>query len=222
MDLLEVARRCSDETERYFAQRNHDPRFCFELFRRAIRERVERAWDLIYLQYRPLVLGWVRRHPAFAASGEDSGYFANCAFERMWTAIPPERFERFPNLKSLLRYLQMCVSSVIIDHARASRLETLELEAQRLEADAARSAAWAQTEALARIEREELWSQIGRRLLSNKEHIVVQDSFVLGFKPRQVFSRHRDIFADVTEIYRIKENVLARLRRDRELARAVE
>lgn len=222
LDLIEVAQRCSDETERFFSQREHDPRFCFELFRRAIRERVQRAWDLVYLQYRPLVLGWVTRHPAFATCGEECGYFANRAFERMWSAVTPERFDNFPNLRSLLSYLQMCVSSVIVDHARAAKVETLDLEAQRLRPDPSTSPIGTQTEALSRIERQEFWDAIDVRLQSDKERRVVEESFKNGLKPREVFERHQDTFNDVTEIYRIKENVLARLRRDTGLAEAVQ
>jgi hypothetical protein len=218
LDLLEVAQRCSDETERFFQRRDHDPRYCFELFRRAIRERVGRAWDLIYLQYRPLVLGWVVRHPAFVACEEESGYFANRAFERMWGALRPERFDRFPNLKSLLTYLQMCVHSVIVDHARTMQQETLQLE-PRLHANPAASRAGAQHEALARIARQHFWEEINARLLSDKERCVVQDSFVFGLKPREVYERNRGTFSNVTEIYRIKENVLGRLRRDPELTK---
>jgi DNA-directed RNA polymerase specialized sigma24 family protein len=221
LDLQDVAQRCSEETELFFERRDHDPRYCFELFRRAIRARIERAWDLVYLQYRPLVLGWVTRHPAFEPCGEESGYLANRAFERMWRALTPERFERFPNLKSLLRYLQMCVASVIVDHARARKLETLELDARRLQPDPASSPNLTQSQALSRIEREEFWGEIDARLRSEKERRVVQESFVLGLKPRQVYERHPGTFANVNEIYRIKENVLARLRRDQELAKVM-
>ena len=71
--LASVAQRCARETELFFQRRRYNPRYCFELFRRAIVERSQGAWELAYAQYRPLVAGWVERHPAFPASGEHLG-----------------------------------------------------------------------------------------------------------------------------------------------------
>ena len=62
----------------------------------------------------------MQRHAAFPASGEEAQYFVNRAFDKLWTAMTPQKFERFPDLKSLLRYLQMCVHSAIIDHVRVA------------------------------------------------------------------------------------------------------
>ncbi len=41
--------------------------------------------------------------------------------------------------------------------------------------------------------------------------------FVLALKPREIMDAYHTIFRDVNEIYIIKENGLARLRRDPEL-----
>jgi hypothetical protein len=45
----------------------------------------------------------------------------------------------------------------------------------------------------------------------------VYGSFVLALKPRDLYAQFRDTFRDVREVYRVKERVLARLRRDAEL-----
>ena len=100
----------------------HDPTALqngYGLFQQAIVQRVAEAWEQIYQLYTPLVQKWVVRHPSFANTGEDVDYFVNRAFEKMWRALTPEKFANFPELKSLLAYLKMCVNSVIIDHLRA-------------------------------------------------------------------------------------------------------
>ena len=76
-----------------------------------------------------------------------------------------------------------------------------------------------EAQALARVRREELWRAIDARLHDEKERRVVYGSFVLALKPRELCAQYRDTFRDVREVYRVKENVLARLRRDAELAR---
>jgi hypothetical protein len=44
----------------------------------------------------------------------------------------------------------------------------------------------------------------------------VYGSFVLALKPRELYAQFREAVRDVNEVYRVKENVLARLRRDAE------
>lgn len=219
LTLAGIAHRCTRETELFLKRSGHDPRYCFELFRRAIAERDSRAWEFIYTVYRPLVAKWVRRHAAYSSTGEEVQYFVNRAFEKMWTALPPSRFGQFPNLKSLLRYLQMCVHSVILDDVRAAGPPVAETPLEHLAASHAGSAPTVEQQALSRVHGEELWREIIARLNDEKERRVVYCSFVLALKPRQICAQFPEAFPDVNGVYRIKENVLARLRRDDELRR---
>jgi hypothetical protein len=70
-----------------------------------------------------------------------------------------------------------------------------------------------------RLDREDLWRQVNARLKDDRERAVVHASFVLALKPREVYDRWEDLFRDVKDVYRVKENVLARLGRDAELQR---
>ena len=217
LTLTSIAHRCTRETELFFQRQRHDPRYGFELFRRAIMDHDEHAWDLVYHQYRPLVTGWVGRHSAFPASGEEVQYYVNRAFEKMWVAMTPEKFGRFSNLKALLRYLQMCVHSAIIDRVRKAELHLVDIET-------AESAVWdtandspSGDQALDRVHRQEFWREVNTRLKNDRERKVVYGSFVLALKPRELCAHFQDTFRDVKDVYRVKENVLARLSRDTEL-----
>lgn len=212
LSLAGLAQHCAEESDHFFHRRDHDPRYCFELFRRAIVEQDERAWTYLCNNYRPLVSGWVRRNRAFASSGEEIDYFVNGAFAKMWSAMSAEKFESFSDLKSLLRYLQLCVGSVIMDYARSNEYhEMLEDLPPGAEEDRGEVV---EDEALDRTEREAFWQTIAKRLNDDKERLVLHYSYVVGFKPGQIYDEREDLFDDVHEIYRIKENVLARLRRD--------
>lgn len=217
LTLAGVAHRCAQETHRFFQRQGHDPRFCFELFWRAIVERSQQAWGLIYSQYRSLVAGWVERNSAFASSGEEVQYNVNRAFEKMWAALSPVKFQRFPDLKSLLRYLQMCVHSTILDTVRRSEVPVVDLEVAESVVASTRSAPDAGESALNRIHGQEIWDLVSARLRDEKERKVVYGSFVLALKPRGLQAQYPNIFRDVKEVYRAKENVLARLSRDAEL-----
>ncbi len=217
LTLASLADRCAQETELFFQRRHHDPRYGFELFRRAILERNQPAWEIVYAQYRPLVAGWVQRHPAFESAGEEAQFFANSAFEKMWASLTPDRFGRFSDLASVLRYLQMCVHSVIVDHLRAAERAKREVSAEALIVDLTEPGPTIEDQALDRVQREEFWECLNARLRDEKERKVIYGSFVLALEPRELYEQFRALFSDVDEIYRVKQNVLARLRRDPEL-----
>ncbi len=219
LTLAGVAHRCARETELFFQRQAYDPEYCFELFRRAIVDRNERAWELVYTQYRPLVARWVERHLAFPTSGEEAQYFVNRAFERMWVALTPDKFSQFSDLKSLLRYLQMCAHSAILDQTRVAEQSAVGGQADVASVESSGDGPSLEDQALARVCQQEFWEEINARLKDEKERRVVHASFVLALRPREIYDQHKGTFRDVKEIYRIKENVLARLGRDAELKR---
>lgn len=214
LSLARVAARCAEETESFFQRRSYDPHFCFELFRRAIQDRDEQAWQRLHHQYQSLLKGWIKQHPAFPSSGETVAYLVNRTLEKMWLSCTPDKFRQFPDLASLLRYMQMCAHSCVIDHVRAAGPPTLELDLQV-------SAARPETDVLAQAVREvaqtEFWEWLNTRLNDARERQAVYGSFVLGLKPRQVCALYPETFRNVDEVYLVKQNVLDRLRRDAEL-----
>jgi DNA-directed RNA polymerase specialized sigma24 family protein len=216
LTLAELAHRCAQETERFFQGQGSDPQYCLELFRRAILEHDQAAWGAIHSQYQSLVAGWVRQHRSFETSGEEAQYFVNRAFEKIWAALTPEKFGRFPDLRSLLRYLKMCVHSAIVDHNRSR--DQADRYALAEEAAAERTSRGPSVEdwALDQAYRRRFWDLINVRLHDEKERQVVYGSFVLALKPRELYDQFRNTFADVEEVYRVKQNVLTRLRRDPE------
>lgn len=219
LPLANIAHRCAQETERFFQRQSYDPRFCFELFRRAILERDSLAWELIHTQYQPLVTRWVQRHPAFEVSGEENQYFVNRTFEKIWAALTPEKFGRFSDLQPLLRYLKMCVHSVIIDHSRSAEHSTWDIQSEESAAETIDNGPAIENRVLDQIYQHQLWEWINSRLNDEKERLVLYGSFALALKPRELCSQFRTMFSDVDEVYRIKQNILARLRRDPEFKR---
>jgi hypothetical protein len=216
--LADLARACQRETSRFQRGEPSDDQYCRELFRRAVCEREQMAWDAIVTQYRGIVLAWIRQHPASAAAQEDDEFWVNRAFERFWMALGPERFALFPDLRSLLKYLKLCVHSVLLDGVRArhaTRLEPLE------QAPAERTAEGADIEALAvgRLAGGELWQAIEAALPDESERLLIYLSYALDLKPRQIQERHPALYPTVADVYRIKRNVLDRLRRSDELRR---
>ncbi len=220
LPLAVVVQRCQEESERFFQQALNDPRYCHEVFRRAIVHHTGNAWAFVYRQYTPLVVSWVERHASFASSGEDPAYFVNRAFEKMWSALGPEKFANFPDLKSLLRYLQLCTSSVIVDHVRAREhvhfASTLSINHQD-DPDLSYGNPGIEVSILDELERQQFWQRIQQRLKSEAEQRLLYYRFALDLMPREICTRFPDEFPDVKEVYKMLQKILDRLGRDPEL-----
>lgn len=223
ISLADLSRHCATETDKYYNQQPHDPRYCFELFRRAICEGNEQAWERIYKVYHSLVTRWVRRHPSFFALEEEEQYFVNRAFEKMWTAVTSEKWSNFHDLSALLRYLQLCVNGVMVDFGRqkelAKELSQLEVE-EGAEPVALESAV--ERRLMAAETRRAIWDRVNEQLKDEQERQVIYGMFILALKPREIASQYPQMFNGANEVYRVKENVINRLRRSVELAALLE
>lgn len=213
--LADLAVWCAHETELYFQHQGHDPRYCFELFRRSIREQDQAAWEIICANYEPLVAGWVSRHRGFEDSNEEVQYFVNGAFAKIARTLTPDKFEGFSDIGSLLRYLKMCVHSVVIDYNRLAEqasMNSLEDASAEPSADPL-----PEEQVVDQSYRQTLWDLINAQLQDEKERSVIYCSFVLDIKPQEILGLFRNLFSDVDEIYRVKQNIISRLRRDPDL-----
>jgi DNA-directed RNA polymerase specialized sigma24 family protein len=217
LTLSGISHRCAQESDRFFNRKEHDPRFCYELFRRAILDQNQIAWDRILSQYQRLVTHWVERHAAFPGSGEEVQFFTNRAFEKMWIGISPKKFDKFTNLKSILKYLQMCVHSVMVDYVRKKEPALVDDAPEDLTEQPHSGAAIVEDAIVDELDGRELWRWLQEQLQDEREKCVVYAMFVYDLKPREVVDQCQDLFDDVKEVYRVKENLLARLRRNEDL-----
>jgi hypothetical protein len=217
LSLTDLARICAEETELFFQHRDHDTRYCFELFRRAIRENDQYAWEIIYDQYQSLVSGWVKQHGGFETSGEEVQFFVTGAFAKISSILTAEKFEKFSDLQSLLSYLKMCVHSVITDYNRTADRARLQVSYEKTPFEIEASGPAPESAVLDKLDNQTLWSRLNEKLNNEKERLVMQGIFVLVLKPRELCDHYEGIFADVKEVYRIKQNILARLRRDSDI-----
>lgn len=214
-DVDELARHCAEESRLFFKGQPSDDHYCYELFRRAIVDRNSYAWDSIYQQYRNLVSGWVRRCSGFEAAGGDVEELVNFTFAKLWRSLTPAKFSRFDTLQALLRYLQMCAGSAVTDRVRRRRNEQFlePLEVLGTQASGERVEGHVLTE----VERSRFWADVRQHLNDEQEEALVYGYFVLGLKPRQIYDQFGARFDAVEDVYRVKRNVLNRLRRATQL-----
>ncbi|HEV7663638.1 MAG TPA: hypothetical protein VGQ62_08900 [Chloroflexota bacterium] len=213
--LGELAHRCREETLRFVRGESRDDAYCFEVFARAVVARDDEAWAAIVAQYRGMVLAYVSQHSAAAAIRESDEYWINRAFQRFWTAVGADRFGQFPDLPALLKYLKLCVHSVLMDEVRTRRART----STSLEevAEAAAPASNTERSVLGALVGEQLWAAVLRHVQDDAEREVAHLSFARDLKPAEIFDRHPQLFDSVADVYRIKRNLIERLRRSPEI-----
>ncbi|MCA9939940.1 MAG: hypothetical protein KC418_14965 [Anaerolineales bacterium] len=220
-----VAHSCHRHTELFWQGQPFDPCFCLALWQRALaqplQEESKQAWAFVHHQYLRQVTIWVKRHPHFPHTGQEPEPLAALALEKMWLSFrrAPDKFSQFAredagiSLKSLLQFLKMCVHGIVMD-ALTYDPRTRPLA----DTDTAFLAApTAETTDLAAF-----WRCIYERLQDDDERLILDAMFVYGLKPRQIQDHYDNRFTDVKRIYRIKENVLARFRRDHTLRDCLE
>ena len=217
MALEDLAQKCAQETDLFFTHHDCDSSYGFELFRRAVRNKDERALEVVITQYQPLVARWVNRlidqHPDFSSINEEAQDFIAQSFERFWASFTPAKFDKSRNLAAVLRYLQMCVHGAITDAWRKSRRIRLEQEIRDEEQE------FFQPESTPEdlLQNDEFWQLIMKKAKDPKEYVVVYASFSLALSPREILAEYPGLFRDIKEIYQYKANLLDRLERDDEI-----
>ena len=221
MSVESLAQQCAQETRLYFKNLEHDTKFCFELFRRAIMEHSNAAWEAIRAQYSALIAKWVNRwadrHPDFPLARQEHEDFIEDAFIRFWHSFTPEKFGRSQELKAILEYLKMCVNSSISDAWRKMSRQQFDQNLEKNDDGDESAPAEAGPAPEEIVQNDELWQFIKTRLKDDKEYTVVYASFHLGLSPRQIIAEYPKVFRGINEVYQCKANVWARLARDPDL-----
>jgi hypothetical protein len=105
----------------------------------------------------------------------------------------------------------MCLGSVLLDEARVRRRQAA-VSIDDMPADAPVSDD-PSAAVVGQIAGRELWQTVEQELRDESERLVAQLSFISGLSPREIYARHADRFAEIEEVYRVKRNVVDRLRR---------
>ena len=190
-------------------------RDAYNLFQRAIEERDSDAWAEIVARYRPLLIAWANKFGAALRTGERCDDLADQALARAWMALSPKHFAKFPCMGALIAYLRTCVMTTVIDIERAQVAR--ERMCYRLDVV---GAATPEQIVLEELERAELWHLVSGLVETEQERVVLVERFVYGYQPHAIQLRHTNLFADVSMVYRARQNLLARLGRNSQLRSA--
>ncbi len=217
LSVTELARGCAQETARFRKKQPSDSRFGLELFRRAIELRDDEAWAHIYTQYGPLVLSWIMQHPgaALLLQQEDSSSLVNAAFAKFACALSPAKMQDFDQLPALLQYLKRCTHSVVADTMRYYQARRCEEPLETIEQEPAHDDP--AFEVISGLAAQGVWQIIAEALNGEDERVLMNLAYIHGLTPVEISRQQHRHFPTVEDVYRVKRNILERLRRNRRL-----
>ena len=128
--------------------------------------------------------------------------------------LHPDRFANFSDLPALLAYLKSCVHTTILNHTRKRRPAVAEISEELVGVPSAGATDPMAGAVLHKLARAELWHLLETLLHTNNERLVTELYFIQGMKPRMIYEQHSDHFANVQEVYRVKQNLMERLSRN--------
>ena len=208
LTMVGLSHHCEAETRQYFNGQTPDTRYCYELFRRALEnpheESSAQAWQFILIRYKSLVKGWVHRHAPPNLSSTIYEELTQDSFNYFWVAFAkePDRFQKFPDVKHLLRFLYWQVRGAIKSYPFPhTNEEDINLEHLPLPASQPSPSL--------------VWECVSRHLDGEQEQVIAYYSFVEECRPGHIWELYRnaDLFESIKEIHRVKERILKRLRR---------
>jgi hypothetical protein len=207
MSLEALASRSLLEIRRFRRKELSDDRYSLELLRRALVEQDDLAWSIVYTQWLESVRHWFRGNANRAAAlrYDDEQTYIDDTFKRFWQSVKTQQLE-FSSLGSVLRYLRLCLNSVMIDTLRAyarKDLQTLPEPGspdELLVEDSYHESEW--------------WSVIESMLTDGRELRAIYLLYHCGLKPKEIMLRCPGEFADEQEIYRVRRTGLDRLKRN--------
>ncbi len=223
LTLVGVSFRCRVETHKFLQGKKHDTRYCFELFRRALEEpnteESKQVWAYVYESYYNLTVRWVSRHQLFRLTGEPADYFANVALTKMWLYFAKETgtFSAFADLRSLLRFLQLCINSEIVDYYR-KHVARIEPENESEDGMASQPTEEPRFNSL---ELEELWQEVYKLTKTDLERLWVYAYFQLLLPRREILKLFPQ-FNTLQQVKRTQDTFMKRAKRNERLKHLLE
>lgn len=217
MRLADVARRCSEELGKPSHHLQSDERFCLELFRRALIDNDNDAWEALQNQFRERIALWFRLHPycSEALEIEPERNYVDDTFTRLWIWAHNQRAKfnglagfndqaGFNSLPGALRFLHDCLDTQVRDIMRSHRqrqmLSLIDVDVS-IPFPGEDDVFW-----------QEVWEKIRLLLPNDREYRIIYLTYHDGLKPRQIPQLYPDEFPDIKEVRRPMKNAMERLR----------
>ncbi len=204
---------CSENNDHFQKNRKRsDGRYCYELIQRAIVGMDDDAWEHLYTLYYPRMTAKIRGKigEETAVTADDLAQDAFIKFQRY---VTPDKWAKFPNLATVLSYMDMCAQTTIIDYYRSRERQ------KRLHDSIVSAQSTAQTSHIQLdndIEKR-LWVLINHQCKHPEDKLLAELSWVMGLPPRKIAKRFPDKFKNTKAVSEQKRNLWQRLQRNSDI-----
>ena len=208
MSLAALKERCQREMINYRKGEVYDDRYCLEIFFRALKKQDNQAWELLLHSYRGMAGGWLRSHPRYdsAMRYESEDNYVIEAFARLWKARH-DKSTNFETLGAALFYLKRSLHTAVQDTLRF-------YEKQMAQLPEAEGAGLDELMAQEEDDGRELWEIISSILPTKREQSLAYLLYHCNLKPREIIQYCPSLFGTVSEVYRLRRNIIDRLMRN--------
>jgi hypothetical protein len=212
LDIL--AHRCTQETIKYRAHFKSDPRYCLELWRRALYDKLGEAWTWLYDCYEEQIRRWLHSHRlAFAALKlESESYFITETFARVWQAN-----ERKPltveDLPKILAFAKQTLDWIILALCRRKRPDGTEDEQDIADEDPPTPGTTMEEIIQGKTNAEELWKCVMASTHDAHEQQLAYLMWLCEWRPREIVAAFPGIYASTKRVDQTRANIVERIKR---------
>jgi hypothetical protein len=213
MSLATLEKRCQQEMTNYRKSQEYDDRYCLEIFNRALKKQDNQASELLVRSLRGMAIGWLRSHQRYetAMRYESEDNYVIEAFARLWNARH-DKSTNFETLGAALFYLKRSLLTAVQDTLRFYEKQVVQL---------AEPGTGSPDEPVAHEEDDgrELWEVLQSFLPTKREKELAYLLYHCNLKPREIMQHRPGLFKDVSEVYRLRRNIIDRFERNKDQIR---
>ena len=204
----------TQEPQQHWGKEALDDGYALDLLRRALVEHRDEAWFELQHCFSEFIRKWIRSHPSQDVAllrDSEENYIAQ-TFSRFWYAVHTQQLE-FTTLPAALCYLRATLNGLLTDTLRGHlRLRTREVPLSE-------PGCYQEPSVEYSLDDRSIWKSIESLLCDERERRLAYLLYYCGLKPRDIVVRCSQEFDDVQEIYRLNQNIIERLRRNRDRLR---
>jgi hypothetical protein len=207
LDISTLIEQCRREIQVYRRGDQSNEAYGLELLHRAIVQGDEDAWAGLQQCLGGIVLGWLYGHPNRepACHLESDANYVDLAFERFWQATVQGQVQ-FETFGGALVYLRASLNGAMLDTLRTH----LRLREVLLPETGEAGEPCGEDH----LDSCEVWFTLQGMLPDQREQRLAYLLYHCGLKPREIVRFCPLEWSDIQEIYRMRRNILDRLRRN--------
>lgn len=206
-ELQSILENCLNELKLFKQTGTGESVHCLKLFRIGIQDEDQHAFSLIFLNFHSQVEHWIFAHEKFYITGESVEHFVSVTFSKFYHALQGSKFARMDTFAGVMKYLKLCVHSVITDYLRSLPPPTVNIE------DVAIATESKPLDATF----DEIWQRILVLITDPIDQLIARKVFVEGYRPAEICEQFSDKFENPRQVSVALQRIRRHLRTDNQL-----